>query len=194
MGLLSNHALHASTGRLLHEGSSSTPTFRAYSKPFIIGLALLLFAVLILLVDRTAGAPKQAANSSALQINHSVSSSSNPLNSNNGTTSSNSTAQSNSSASSNVSASVNSSDSGHSSAKVTVNGQDIPVPQNGSTQQTVTSPDGSTTNVSVSQSTSGNGQATNANSTNTSLNVQSFSSSLDSSSTDSNVNVQEEGP
>jgi len=65
---------------------------------------------------------------------------------------------------------------------LTVNGKNIPVPKNGHLQTTVTSPDGSTTNVNVSSSTSGNAQ--NFSSSNTTVN----SSSSSSSSTDISIN------
>jgi hypothetical protein len=58
---------------------------------------------------------------------------------------------------------------------MSVNGQTITVPSNGTTQQTVTNPDGSQTSINATSSST-QGTASNENSTNFSLNVTSNSS------------------
>lgn len=62
-----------------------------------------------------------------------------------------------------------------------VNGQDIPVPANGSTQQTVTNGTTQTT-INASTSTTGQGAASNTNSTNFSVNITNNSSASGGSS------------
>lgn len=71
-----------------------------------------------------------------------------------------------------------------SSMKVNVNGQDVPVPQNGSVQRTVTNPDGSSTSYSVNSS-----QGSSSNSSSTSLNVQVSTDGSSSASVKSSSNV-----
>jgi len=61
--------------------------------------------------------------------------------------------------------------------KVTVNGQPVDVPANGSTQQTVTNPDGSSTSYSVSASTNGGADNSSFTSTNLSVSSDSYSNS-----------------
>jgi hypothetical protein len=77
----------------------------------------------------------------------------------------------------------NSSDS---SVSVTVNGQSVAVPQNGSTQQTITTPAGSTS-VNISNNSNSGSNSTSFSSNFSSVNQGGFSSSVDSSfnSTDS---------
>ena len=60
-----------------------------------------------------------------------------------------------------------------SSVDVTVNGQHVNVPKNGTTQQTVTNSDGSATTYSVSNNDSTDGSATNFSSTTVNSNVMS---------------------
>jgi hypothetical protein len=73
---------------------------------------------------------------------------------------------------------------------VTVNGQDIPVPENGSTQRTFTS-DGGQTSVSVNSSSNGN--ATNSSSSSLNVQVQSDSSSSSTTSTQSTIHIENGG-
>lgn len=83
--------------------------------------------------------------------------------------------QSDTSVDSQVSQVNNGASSNSSSVKVNVNGQNIPVPENGSVNQTINS-DGQTTNVSVTnQSSSSNGSASNSST----VNINSNSSSSD---------------
>jgi hypothetical protein len=63
--------------------------------------------------------------------------------------------------------------------QVTVNGVDVPVPVNGSSQQTVVG-DGSPTSVSISHSQSTTGHASNTNHISTHLNVSTTTRSNDS--------------
>ena len=63
-----------------------------------------------------------------------------------------------------------------------VNGQNIPVPANGTTQQTVTGTDGSQTSVNASSNVSSEGDASNSSTTTFSLNVTSNSSTEGGSS------------
>lgn len=87
-------------------------------------------------------------------------------------------------ASSSTSFSSSTSGSGHTKVQLNVNGRDIPVPANGSTQQTVTSQDGNTqTTVTTNSSTQGDAQ--NVLSSNFSVNVSSSSSSTGGVSSDS---------
>ena len=51
------------------------------------------------------------------------------------------------------------SNSASSSTRVTVNGQEIPVPENGTIEQTIPNADGGTTNVQISQQTSSDGSS-----------------------------------
>jgi len=82
---------------------------------------------------------------------------------------------------SNISASVQAgSDSNGTSVNVSVNGEDMTVPPNGSLHKTVTD-DGGTTTVNVNTSTQG--EANNRSTTRTTLNVRSHSSSSSSTST-----------
>jgi hypothetical protein len=75
--------------------------------------------------------------------------------------------------STNVSSTTDS--SGQPNTQVTVNGQPVDVPANGTRQQTVTSPDGSQTTVNISNSNqSTNGEA--SNSTDTSTRIRTHSS------------------
>ena len=77
--------------------------------------------------------------------------------------------------------STDSSSTSSTNTSVIVNGQSIPVPQNGSVSQTITS-DGTTTDVNVqSQNSSTVGQAGNSNHSSVNVNVQSHSSSQDKS-------------
>jgi len=64
-----------------------------------------------------------------------------------------------------------------SSMQLTVNGQTIPVPTNGSTQQVITSPDGSAT-VNVSASNNSQGSSFNSSVTSTNFNVNSSASNI----------------
>jgi len=66
------------------------------------------------------------------------------------------------------------SSSGPSKTRVSVNGQDIPVPQNGTVQKTISGTDGSTS-VSVSSSSQSSGDSSNNSSSSTELNVSSQS-------------------
>jgi hypothetical protein len=87
-------------------------------------------------------------------------------------------------AGSNLNVSVSGGSGGNQSSvntQVTVNGQPVAVPDNGTTQQTVTNPDGSTTSYSVSASTQGG--TNNSSSTSTNLSVSSNSSSNNGGST-----------
>jgi hypothetical protein len=68
---------------------------------------------------------------------------------------------------------------GTASTQVTVNGQPIAVPANGSTQQTVTGPDGQKTTISTSNSQSTDGSANNHSFTHTNVHISSNSSSSD---------------
>jgi len=79
-------------------------------------------------------------------------------------------------ASSSVHASVSASGTGAPDVQLQVNGQNIPVPANGTTQQTVTSTDGSQTSVKASSNVSSAGDASNSSTTMFSLNVTSNSS------------------
>lgn len=76
---------------------------------------------------------------------------------------------------------------GHNSAsmQVTVNGENIPVPQNGSVQRTIETPSG-TTNLNVSTST--DGSSINSSLTSTNMNVSSSSWSISSDGTNTYVN------
>jgi len=87
-------------------------------------------------------------------------------------------------ASSSTSFSSSTSGSGHTKVQLNVNGRDIPVPANGSTEQTVTSQDGNTqTTVTTNSSTQGDAQ--NVSSSNFSVNVSSSSSSTGGARSDS---------
>lgn len=79
-----------------------------------------------------------------------------------------------------VSTSINSSTnaSGTTDTNVTVNGQPVEVPNNGSTQQTITTPNGSTTTVNVSNGNTGHGY--NHSSSYTNVHSSSTSSSYTS--------------
>ena len=68
-----------------------------------------------------------------------------------------------------------SANSSNTSVHVTVNGQDVPVPGNGSVQKTITSADGSTT---VNVSSTSNGDSTNSSFTSTNFNMSTNSSSV----------------
>ncbi len=85
--------------------------------------------------------------------------------------------QASNSATSSTNVSASTSSDGTPKVSVTVNGQDMAVPQNGSTQQTVTNTDGSTTTTNISSSASGQGSARNSSSSSFSLDVHSSSSS-----------------
>ena len=79
------------------------------------------------------------------------------------------------------------------STSVTVNGQNIPVPQNGSVQQTIPNSDGTgSTSVNVTQSHTGSGDTSTQNSS--SLHVSTHSSgNNDSSSSVSSQSTQDGG-
>ncbi len=68
------------------------------------------------------------------------------------------------------------SNSSHSSFNVTVNDHPVAVPENGTNQQVITSPDGGTTTITVNNSTSG--QGTNFNSSSTTTNTNTFNNSI----------------
>jgi hypothetical protein len=68
---------------------------------------------------------------------------------------------------------------GNATTHVTMNGEDVDVPQNGSIHKTVTNPDGSTSTLDVS--TSNQGDASNQSSTSTNVNINNSSSSYSSS-------------
>lgn len=69
---------------------------------------------------------------------------------------------------------------GKSSATVNINGQDVPVPDNGSVQKTIVSPDGKTT-VNIDVQNSSTGETTNNSSSSTHVQVNTFSSSSSNS-------------
>lgn len=75
-----------------------------------------------------------------------------------------------------VHASVSASGTRTPDVQLRVNGQNIPVPTNGTTQQTVTSTDGSQTSVNASSNVSTAGDASNTSTTTFNLNVTSNSS------------------
>lgn len=66
---------------------------------------------------------------------------------------------------------------GTTNTHLNVNGQDIPVPQSGSTSQTITNSNGSTTTVDVHGNTTTQGATDNTSNSSFSLNVHSSSSS-----------------
>jgi hypothetical protein len=66
---------------------------------------------------------------------------------------------------------------GQTSTQFTVNGKNIPVPANGSTQQTIVNADGSHTTISSSNVNATQNSATNQSSSNITLNVTTNSSS-----------------
>lgn len=74
-----------------------------------------------------------------------------------------------------VHASVSSNGASTPDVHLQVNGQDIPVPVNGSSQQTITGEDGSQTSVSSNSTVSSEGDASNSSTTTFSLNVDSSS-------------------
>lgn len=83
-----------------------------------------------------------------------------------------------------VQANVSGSGTAASNVQVNVNGQNIPVPANGSVQRTVTSSDGSqTTSVSATNSTNSQSNAQNSSSTSFNLNVSSNSTTSGSTAT-----------
>lgn len=79
---------------------------------------------------------------------------------------------------------ANSSQKANSSVQATVNGQSIDIPTNGNSQQTITTPDG-TTSVTVSNQTSSQGSNNGYNSTHTSINSSTYSN-------DSNVTMEQQ--
>jgi hypothetical protein len=78
---------------------------------------------------------------------------------------------------------ANTTPSGEQTVQLQVNGQDVPVPTNGSSQQIVTNVDG--TQTSVSTSTTQQGDNSNQSFTSVNLNVHSHSSSFTSGGTTS---------
>jgi hypothetical protein len=165
--------LHHSTsvGRPNLLGSSSAPTLskRHISRRVLTKAAVLLLIISLLGMATAAeeadnsisSTGSQAANSHHMQLN-----------------------VTNNSASQSESTSPASSPNKHMS--VTVNGQNVPVPDNGSVHHTFTSDNG-TTNVEVNSSTSSDGSSSN-----TSVNSTTTDGSGSSSSTsiDSNTEVQ----
>lgn len=67
---------------------------------------------------------------------------------------------------------------------VNVNGQDIPVPENGTTHRTVTSSDGSHTSVDITSNSSSSGSAANKSTTSFNLDVTSDSSTTGGTSSE----------
>jgi hypothetical protein len=65
---------------------------------------------------------------------------------------------------------------GTQNVQLTVNGEDVPVPT-GTSQQTITSSDGSQTTITTNHTSTGSGQATNNYSSSVTMNVTSGSSS-----------------
>lgn len=86
--------------------------------------------------------------------------------------------------STNVSSTTN---NGSNSTSVTVNGQPLNVPANGTVQQTITGPGGSQTTVNVSNNQSDSGSSDGSN---TSSSMSSFS--ISSSTASSNLNYEED--
>lgn len=74
---------------------------------------------------------------------------------------------------------------GSQSTQVTVNGENIPVPQNGSVHRTIETPSGTT---SLDVSTDTNGSSYNSSFTSTNMNVSSSSWSISSDGTNTYVN------
>lgn len=75
------------------------------------------------------------------------------------------------------SAATSNSSSAQQDVQLHVNGQNIPVPANGTTRQTVTNSDGSQTSVNATSSTDSQGNTSNSLSTSFNLNISSNSKS-----------------
>jgi ABC-type phosphate transport system substrate-binding protein len=127
----------------------------------IFGLVVLLIAVSLALRQLTAAAP---SNNHAQTIQTT------------GVTTSSSNDSTNSPASAGESLNNSPAQTNSNKTQVTVNGQSIPVPQNGSVSQTIDN-NGSTTTVNVQSQHASQGGASNTNSSSVSVDVNSSSSS-----------------
>lgn len=76
--------------------------------------------------------------------------------------------------------------------QVTVNGQPVALPGNGTTQQQVSSPNGQSASVTVTQDQSGSGNASNTSSSTTNLSITGGSSTASRSNT--NISVHTSSP
>lgn len=146
--------------------ASSLFTFRRVSYT-LAGAFVFAGAAVAVQATNPSEQPKQSVKASQV-----LNSSSNTAPS--ATTPSNSDSAASASTSTNVSATTSA--NGTPQVSVSVNGEDLAVPQNGSTQHTTTNPDGSTTTTNISSSASGQGSASNSSHSSFSLDVHSSSS------------------
>lgn len=173
--------LQQSTDHQIDQSGISSFVLHAFRRSFYkIALVLLFLAILAAIIIFTSGRTTAGKTSAALQVPKT--SNSTHLTVTQSTTPSSqpstsaSTTTTKPSASSSVS--VNSSGNSSSTTQVTVDGQNVTVPENGTVQKTITSPDGSTSVSITSNSQSG---GSNNSNTSTNLSVSTNSSSVNSS-------------
>lgn len=182
MGIINQFVNKVRPTRSGQSSASPTPKFLSRQHVALKAVGVVTLAGFLGVAAAAEQASQPASNNATgsnkaskvqLNVNGDTSSMSNdPASQQNGSSAVNSSTSTGSSTSSG-----NASNTSHSSVNVTVNGQNIPVPQNGSTQQTITTPSG---DVSVHASSNQSGDGNSFNSTFTTTNTNNYQSDVNS--------------